>query len=463
MKLYFPACFFLCVGFLAACGGIAAQTAQPQATPEPSQQSSNSNITVLRQRFKALQQGEQDVIRISQFGDSHSAADFFTGRLRKRLQARYGNAGIGWLAPLQIRGQRHALISYTQEGWQLLDSRYAVAEDAPAAPKDHTYAMGGYTAIAEKPYAFIGLAGRQKPLSGVWQVSILARQFALPPPLSSSDVQAGTEALTPVVAAEPAITVVDEAMNYRELPLQQQSGWQYLTTPSRLPLSIESNSAGLAIGGLWLEKDNARGVIVEPIAANGARNTLWDKWQPEAFVHALKQPRPSDLVILAYGTNESFNERLTAEEFDRDFGKRLEWIKQQLPDSVIVVIGAPESYLQSALLPPDAEETSTAESPTAESPTKQPQSPPTAGDVQEDCQNFRPALLERIQQIQADLAIRYDALFWDWQAAMGGRCQVQQLIDAGLMQKDGVHFSIKGYQESADKFADFLEQNIQLH
>src|SRR5207302_11012269 len=36
-------------------------------------------------------------VTILQIGDSHTAADFFTGELRKRLQARYGDGGVGYV------------------------------------------------------------------------------------------------------------------------------------------------------------------------------------------------------------------------------------------------------------------------------------------------------------------------------------------------------------------------------
>ncbi len=81
------------------------------------------NIQQLRERFDRLQRGYRDVIRITQFGDSHSAADFFTGKLRTVLQQRYGDAGIGWVSPIFVRGQRHEQITYDSEDWQLLDSR----------------------------------------------------------------------------------------------------------------------------------------------------------------------------------------------------------------------------------------------------------------------------------------------------------------------------------------------------
>ena len=40
------------------------------------------------------------VVNITQFGDLHSAADFFTGEFRKLMQRKYGNASIGWVTRL---------------------------------------------------------------------------------------------------------------------------------------------------------------------------------------------------------------------------------------------------------------------------------------------------------------------------------------------------------------------------
>src|SRR5580704_16361567 len=41
-------------------------------------------------------QGQRGLV-ILQIGDSHTAADYFTGELRQKLQARYGDGGVGYL------------------------------------------------------------------------------------------------------------------------------------------------------------------------------------------------------------------------------------------------------------------------------------------------------------------------------------------------------------------------------
>ncbi len=105
--------------FISACS-------QPQNSLPTIQTVENSNITNvaykgsslsdkvnnLKKRFRNLQAGKSDIIRITQFGDSHSAADFFTGHLRYVLQKKYGDAGIGWITPVKIKGQRHSNVEY---------------------------------------------------------------------------------------------------------------------------------------------------------------------------------------------------------------------------------------------------------------------------------------------------------------------------------------------------------------
>ncbi len=333
------------------------------------------NIANLKQRFAQLQLGNKDTIRITQFGDSHSAADFFTGRLRNVLQQRYGNAGIGWVAPLSVRGQHHEKITYQSEGWQLFDSRRNNEEDYP---------MGGYIARAKSDIGFIRLNHRKND-TGKWALKVLAKY-------------------------------------------NDTNEWQVTNYTATLPTEITSKGEGMKIGGVWLTRVPATGVIVETIAANGAKNTLWDKWESSWLQRDLATFSRSDMVILSYGTNEAFNNRLDINKFARDMKRRVQQIRQALPKAVILIIGAPESYKRH----------------------------PTGLSIA-DCTSKRPALLTQIQQIQSEIAQEQKTLYWDWQQAMGGKCKVPQLINDGLMQKDGIHFTLTGYRYSADKFIEYLQ------
>ncbi len=193
------------------------------------------------------------------------------------------------------------------------------------------------------------------------------------------------------------------------------------------PTRLVSATAGTQIGGLWLEKN--AGFIVETVATNGAQNTLWNKWDSAQFQHDLQVSKP-DIITLAYGTNEAFNPNLTVSDFRHDFHERIRWLKQTQPQALIIVIGAPEAY-------------------------RMPRAEDGSDEMPLGCE-LRPALLDGIQRAQMQIAKQENVVFWDWQASMGGRCQVEQLIQAGLMQKDGVHLTRRGYELSAERFADFL-------
>src|SRR5947209_2774179 len=56
---------------------------------------------------------------ILQIGDSHTAADLFTGEMRKELQARYGNGGTGYVDIGQPHpGVRSAVLKTSvSDGW----------------------------------------------------------------------------------------------------------------------------------------------------------------------------------------------------------------------------------------------------------------------------------------------------------------------------------------------------------
>ncbi len=158
-----------------ACSSVSSSEphAKPSKTPSAENNAAENNAEKqhsLAQRFKALQNGKRTVIRLTQFGDSHSAADFFTGAVRQRLQDAYGDAGIGWIAPMGVRGQRHARVAYEHNGWTLSSSRNEARNDYP---------MGGYIANADEAEATINLTPRkEEDFSALWRVSVLFKNPA---------------------------------------------------------------------------------------------------------------------------------------------------------------------------------------------------------------------------------------------------------------------------------------------
>src|SRR5205085_8357591 len=67
------------------------------------------------------------IARIMYFGDSHVASDLMTGRIRHNLQARFGDAGVGFLLPTKpLRWYGHADVEIGRSsGWDVLAVRKA--------------------------------------------------------------------------------------------------------------------------------------------------------------------------------------------------------------------------------------------------------------------------------------------------------------------------------------------------
>jgi hypothetical protein len=49
-----------------------------------------------------LKKTKNGVVTVTQIGDSHIQADFFSGTMRQKLQLKYGNSGRGLIFPYHV-------------------------------------------------------------------------------------------------------------------------------------------------------------------------------------------------------------------------------------------------------------------------------------------------------------------------------------------------------------------------
>ncbi|VEB45382.1 Uncharacterised protein [Chromobacterium violaceum] len=275
-----------------------------QAQAAPVQDFGEPNLARLAARFN-LQGDAQPPVRVIQFGDSHTAADYFSGELRARLQARYGDAGIGWLPPVNVPGQRNALAYVRSEGWTLRNSRRDADSDFP---------LGGYVGIAQRAGASITVHPRAED-NGLWRVRIWLRQ--------SADGQALT---------------VDDGNGARRAQVGAGAGWQRVEMKLKLPFALRADSLPAPeVGGYELEK-LAPGVVLDTVGSNGAELALWRSWG-SAWGRQLAA-RDADLVILAYGTNEAFDAKLDLDEYRATLQGAVNLVRSQLPQAAILLLGA---------------------------------------------------------------------------------------------------------------------------
>jgi len=349
------------------------------------------NVKTFKKDFHKLDKPNAHVVTITQFGDSHSAADFFTGELRTLLQAKYGNAGIGWVTPMYVAGQYHSGVTWKSSNWQLFSSRNTNDRDFP---------MGGYIAEANKNNSYIQVTPKNIDANNdEWLVRLTIK------PLKK---------LTKV-------KLVDVAHNVHPIIFTKKNKigqWQVLPVKIKAPFTIITNKGEAELGGIWLQRYQKSGVIVSMIGTNGAKQSIWQKWSPNWY-NQLAITK-SNMVILEYGTNETFDSTLDLDEYRKNLIGNIKKIRETLPHAVVLLMSSPDTMLKT---------------------------------VQSDnIFDRRPTNYYQIRQIQQEVAKQQKTLYWDWQTAMGGEGIIEKWLFLDLARPDLVHLTKQGYIESAKIF-----------
>lgn len=327
-------------------------------------------------------------VHIVQFGDSHTAADLMTGTLRTKLQDQLGNGGMGWGMPMYFSGQRLDRYGYDNNGWQPISSRQQ---------RDQNYTLGGLIAVPK----FNGAS-----------LTIKAKRSELPQKITVNLRQPKTDGWFLVKDAQGRQFQL-------EAPIKNNT-WQTVEFVADLPFTITAvNVERSAIGGWWAKNENGLGAIISALGINGAELSFWNRWN-EGWQNNLKELSP-ELVILAYGTNEAFDDNIDIEKYRNLLISKIEQIRTASPHTAIMIISAPESLKN------------------------------TVGQC-----GTRPVKLTAVQNVQQQVAQQKQTLYWDWQKAMGGSCSMKTWINRGLSRKDGVHFSEEGYQKLGQVLANDL-------
>lgn len=183
----------------------------------------------------------------------------------------------------------------------------------------------------------------------------------------------------------------------------------------------DSHTAGRLITGALESRLKARfpdrDIRLEPIGVQNV--TLADLgWRvpPPEMV-------PVDLIILAYGTNEGFDDGFEPAAYGRLLKSEIARMRGLAPGAAILILGAPEALRGDGVgaCPDDPERRWRA-----------------------------PVNLGVVRDVQRRVAAETNVAFWDWWGRMGGECSAYRLAVPGdlgpepLMRADHVHFTPAG-------------------
>ncbi len=350
-------------------------------------------------------------LRILQIGDSHTANDAFSSRLREALQARFDAAGRGWLpAGIPFRYYRPRLIEVTATGWRQLGPREAGPEiplglDAAVAESEHPGAAMNLVNTEAQGFDRLGLEFIARPAGPPLQVRIDGQA-----PILVSTAAAGLRAERVTIPVGPgahrvALTAID-------------------------PRPV-------ALLGWGIERDRP-GIVYENHGTIGATVALLGQMNPETVAAELADSRPA-LLVVAFGTNEGFDDALDLGAYQARFRAYVSALQQMAPRAAILVLGAPDgNRLDPSRLRDEARQDVCAAS--------------AGGATAPLCSWREPPNLAAVRAIQKRVAAEQGWAFWDWSQAMGGACSMHRLFlrDPPLAFADHVHLNGAGYAAAAD-------------
>jgi lysophospholipase L1-like esterase len=371
-------------------------------------------------------QGQRGLV-ILQIGDSHTAADYFTGELRQKLQARYGNGGVGYLdAGKPHIGVRSGAMKITASpGWtyHAIQRSDNIAEfwlsgfNAVATASGETLTFASDTPV---PFDSIEIEALRQPGGGSIDISLDGAVK------SSADL--GGTSVEPVV-----------------LRLRPDGA------PSDRVRQIEIRSRGdgvVSIASIGVYQKQS-GVSYNNIGYPGATIDLVNKFDEKLMADGLRRLDPQ-IVVLVFGTNEASKPNLDAARYERNYEKAIARIRTALPNAQIVLVGPPDG----AERPPHCLGKGPADA--ACHPA-----PPSDGALwtePADCEWHTIAHLDLVRDIERKIAERHGFVYWNWATINPNQCAAHQLVAASppLMTPDHVHFTPAGYVKGADLFLNVL-------
>lgn len=343
---------------------------------------------------------KDSLTRLSFWGASHVAGEYFTGELRRILQDRYGDAGHGFVMPAAPwKGYRASDVNLCTGGTWTTDFH-----NRSGGRDDGLFGPGGMSVEALVPTSF-GWVQTTKTNPHGRAASRFEVFFLKQPTGGALDLHIDDAAPIRVNTRGP-----------------QGPGAAVVGVPDgahRFAVSAAGDGP-VRIFGAVMERD-VPGVVIDAMGVTGRTATSWLAWDEDLQAAYLAR-RPVDLAVLAYGTNEANDRSLTDEEYRASLRKVLARMRRVLPNAACVLIG-----------PSD-------------------RSKKISGSTHAIWGNT-----EWVARIQKEVGPEFGCVTWDLQEATGGPGSMVRWRGVGLGAEDGIHFMAAGYRELALRFVAALD------
>jgi len=405
-----------CVAPLTVLTGCTEQAPEPvpgvvqQTHRRPNPTGADAPLAGLFQALDGLSQPGTAQVTILQLGDSHTANDSFAGAMRDRFQARFGNAGRGYLQPgIPFNWYRPHGIAVQAVGFTSLSSFHA-ADPGPfgiaatraeaSGPAQATLTLTDGTTLGS---ALVEL--RRQPGGGTVEIAADPK-----PPTSISTAGPDGVMFARVLLRPGATTLSLRALG--DGPVRWQ-GWQ-----------VQSPNAGVSYDNL--------GYV-------GATVDIMDRWDWNQAGQEIARLHPA-MIVIAYGTNEGFKPSLDPAAYAAGFAAKLAALRDAAPDATLLVLGPPDGQAarREHIIGKGRHRHAVPD-------------PLPAGAIACDAHWYIPPHLGEVRALQQSAAAAAGAYWFDWSAPMGGACKMTDWAarTPPLGFPDHVHMHTEGYAITA--------------
>ncbi|HUQ91582.1 MAG TPA: SGNH/GDSL hydrolase family protein [Bryobacteraceae bacterium] len=252
-------------------------------------------------------------LHILHYGDSHTAADEWTGFLRSLFQNRFGDGGSGF--------------TYAGKPW-------------------NSFRRLDLRATSSRGWYSDGLAGRSGDgLYGLGGVSITSAR-----PREYVTLEVTTESLELFYLRQPgggSVAFSDNGVLVEKLSTGGELGpgfFRYSASPGLHRFELETLDRGPVRLFGWVA-EHGRGVTYETLGINGAQASIVFNWEERLLANHVARRNPA-LIVLAYGTNEAGNSDWTQERYRDMFATLIYRFRKMAPAASILVVGPPDRYIR---------------------------------------------------------------------------------------------------------------------
>jgi lysophospholipase L1-like esterase len=249
------------------------------------------------------------ITRIVHYGDSPTTADLITGDIRALLQARFGDAGHGFILPAKPWAwYQHTGVTVNGSGWQNLPASHFEARDG-------LFGLGG-----------VSFTGGTNAASKIVFEKAAYTQFEVwflrQPGGGSLTVAADGAALGDVDTAGPT-NDADFAVFQAPAPA------------STLTLRVAEGRVRL----FGVSAENAgTGLVYDSLGLNGASITVLSRMFNQSHWATELQHRHPDLVVINYGTNEADFPAFIDKQYERELREAIRRVRSALPATSLLIM-----------------------------------------------------------------------------------------------------------------------------